>query len=79
MGRNCHWNSEEHHYGDIIPYVPGGLHKDKFNEGQEGTARYAGLVLTPAEVFGQGQGFCYPLGKKRVFMMFFDHFWPFQY
>ena len=41
----------------------------------EDTARYAGLLLTPAEGFGRGF-FC-PLGKKRAFYAWpiFDNFW----
>ena len=42
----------------------------------EDTARYAGLLLAPAEGFGQG--FFYPSGKKRAFMLFwpnFGNFW----
>ena len=37
----------------------------------EDTARYAGLLLAPAEGFGRGF-FC-PLGKKKAFFMLF---WP---
>ena len=34
----------------------------------EGTARYTGFLLAPAEGFGRGQGFFYPLGKKQSFL-----------
>ena len=42
----------------------------------EDTARYAGLLLAPAEGFGRGF-FC-PSGKKRAFLLFwpiFGNFW----
>ena len=39
----------------------------------EDTARYAGLLLAPAEGFGRGF-FC-PLGKKRAFYAVLAHFW----
>ena len=42
----------------------------------EGRARYAGLILAPAEGFGQG--FFGPSGKKELFTLFvpiLGHFW----
>ena len=41
----------------------------------EDTARYAGLLLAPAEGFGRG--FFYPSGKKRAFYAVLAHFWQF--
>ena len=38
-------------------------------------ARYAGLLLAPAEGFGRGI-FC-PSGKKRAFYALMAHFWQF--
>ena len=46
----------------------------------EDTARYAGLLLAPAEGFGRG--IFPPLGKKKLIMLFWPilgHFWcPFN-
>ena len=39
----------------------------------EDTARYAGLLLAPAQGFGRGRGFFCPSGKKKSFFMMF---WP---
>ena len=41
----------------------------------EGAARYKGLLLAPAEGFGQGQGFFLPFGPKDSFFYYFGHFW----
>ena len=41
----------------------------------EGAARYAGLLLAPAEGFAQGQGFFCPLGKILFFILFWPTFW----
>ena len=45
----------------------------------EGSVRYAGLLLAPAEGFGQGRGLLCPLGKKKSFYICFvqnvGHFW----
>ena len=45
----------------------------------EGTARYAGLLLAPAEVFGQGRGFFLPFwGEKELYtlcVLILGHFW----
>ena len=35
----------------------------------EGTARYAGLLLAPAEGSGRGRGFFFTFGKKKTFFM----------
>ena len=45
-----------------------------FRELLEGTARYAGLLLAPAEGFGRARGFFCPSGKKRAFDAI-GHFW----
>ena len=45
------------------------------NNELEDTARYAGLLLAPAEGFGRGF-FC-PVGKKRAYYAVLAHFWHF--
>ena len=41
----------------------------------EDTARYAGLLLAPAEGFGRA--FFWPSGKKRAYYAVLAHFWHF--
>ena len=41
----------------------------------EDTARYTGLLIAPAEGFGQG--FCCPSGKKKSYYAVLAHFWQF--
>ena len=41
----------------------------------EDTARYAGLLLAPAEGFGRG--FFFPSGKKRAYYAVLANFWQF--
>ena len=41
----------------------------------EDTARYAGLLLAPAEGFGGGPGFFCPSGKKKPYYAVLANFW----
>ena len=42
----------------------------------EGAARYAGLLLAPAEGFGRGRGLFLPFGQKKIFLcLFWPKFW----
>ena len=43
----------------------------------EDTARYAGLLLAPAEALAFGQGFSCPSDKKRAYYAVLAHFWQF--
>ena len=43
----------------------------------EDTARYAGLLIAPAEGFGRGRGFFCLSGQKRAYYAVLDHLRPF--
>ena len=43
----------------------------------EGTARYAGLLLAPAEGFGLRPRLFLPFGKKRAYYAVLANFWQF--
>ena len=63
-------------YGtDRFPGRNRGKESMDYNNGLEDTARYAGLLLAPAEGFGRGY-FC-PSGKKRAYYAVLAHFWRF--
>ena len=48
-----------------------------FRRGLEGTARYAGLLLAPAEGFGLRPRLFLPFGQKRAYYAVLAHFWQF--
>ena len=43
----------------------------------EDTARYVGLLLAPAEVFGLWPRFFLPFGQKKAYNAALAHFWEF--
>ena len=46
-----------------------------FSNVLEGTARYAGFLLAPAEGSGRGQGFLCPSGQKKACNAVLAYFW----
>ena len=72
FAKRCLQNDQTKH---LFPLNPVDDHNVSNNIRLEDTARYAGLLLAPAEGFGRGF-FC-PSGKKRAYYAVLAHFWHF--